>query len=755
VARRFLPAVVALALVPALGLLSGGAVGAGERAALAVLVALSALAALAASPRAVDARALRVGGAAAVVALALALGLVPVPRALLDAVAPGVAAARPHDARWTLSLRSEATSVALATWAVVAGVAVVATAVGVDRRRWATGLAWGTVAWAALGAGHALTGTHALLGLFPARSPEGPWFAPLVNPNHHVAVLLAGVPFVADAVRRRPASWTTLPFGATLAWAVAAPIVARSMGGVLALGVLALAALAGAPWTARARAAAGAALVAAGGCAAVAVVRLQPEWWLLSGSRRLTQWADTLRMLPSFPLTGTGAGAYEAAFRPFRTSTQFHTFDHVHADPLEWVAELGLVGLVAIGAALALLPRARGEGVRPWTLALVALVAAASVDFPLHLPGVAALAALLVAGRQAGDPAPRTAHGAWLVGVAAVALAAGWRLTQRERADEALAAVRVEHPAPEVIAAAAALAPWAAEPVVARLAGAWDPTAADDAGRRLADDGAAQLRLAALAARAHDAGRARAFLERSLERDPNDPRAWRLLAALRLGDGDRRGAAEATAAALVRWPGEDVGDTAAFDAAYALLPVGLWWLEALEPANARWSIRLAQRLLADGQPEVAELACDQAARLRPVTFGHNPECAEALAVQRRDDEALAYLQAWVDEEPDNYVAWVTTARVAARIDRPAAKGLWQRALLQAWALDPGAAAVCGLLGGELQQACAASADALQPGTCALAAVARQGRGTPGASWLASHPAFRARADDPDLWAPCR
>ncbi len=61
---------------------------------------------------------------------------------------------------------------------------------------------------------------------------------------------------------------------------------------------------------------------------------------------RLPLWADTLRIIPSFFLFGSGFGTYIDIFPSFRSFPGYHIFDHAHNDYLELLTDGGIIGFV-------------------------------------------------------------------------------------------------------------------------------------------------------------------------------------------------------------------------------------------------------------------------------------------------------------------------------------------------------------------------------------------------------------------------
>ncbi|MFA7061585.1 MAG: O-antigen ligase family protein [Pedobacter sp.] len=69
---------------------------------------------------------------------------------------------------------------------------------------------------------------------------------------------------------------------------------------------------------------------------------------------RLDAWRDSLGILRDYPLTGSGLGTFEAAFRRYQTKNTNGIFDHTHNDYLELLTDTGPVGFALVALALAL-----------------------------------------------------------------------------------------------------------------------------------------------------------------------------------------------------------------------------------------------------------------------------------------------------------------------------------------------------------------------------------------------------------------
>ena len=130
-----------------------------------------------------------------------------------------------------------------------------------------------------------------------------------------------------------------------------------------------------------------------------------------SGSYRLAVWRDTLRLVASSPLVGSGFGAFEDALPRFKTAAGDLAVEHAENDYLELAGGGRPRSAPALVAALAgsgsrPRPARRGEprrrgwpaASRPVPLAgLVALAVHSAFDFNLRIPSNALLCAALVA----------------------------------------------------------------------------------------------------------------------------------------------------------------------------------------------------------------------------------------------------------------------------------------------------------------------------------------------------------------------
>lgn len=327
----------------------------------------------------------------------------------------------------------------------------------------------------------------------------------------------------------------------------------------------------------------------------------------LSVKARLAVWANTLAMVRDHPLTGVGLGQHRLHYpryaRALAVDPHFgerFQLDFVHDDPLQLLAELGLVGL---GLALwllvcawravraAMLNGAADERVLAVSVGLSAL--GLGVDslfsFPLERalpPFVLALGLGLVTARQDERARPPLSRG-WAVVPGLLALSLTLLSIAAVRADLHLSRAFTADGAGDPLQAHAeslrahTLAPWSFEPVfmaassalalhrssealtllrqvewrrpydLATLgnvstacAGVGDRNCAAEYARRqaelLPDSAALRLHYGVLALRANERAAARAALEQALTLDPNLALAHKALGVSLLDEPQRR-----------------------------------------------------------------------------------------------------------------------------------------------------------------------------------------------------------------------
>lgn len=132
-----------------------------------------------------------------------------------------------------------------------------------------------------------------------------------------------------------------------------------------------------------------------------------------SSAGRIDIWRNTLDLIRAYPLTGCGLGGYESAMLRFKNTVLLNDLDYAHNDYLQFMAELGVVGLLA-GAALfgSLLVRTvkatAPASFNRWIAvgcagALSAILTHSMLDFNLYVPANALVLAW-ISGVSAGLP---------------------------------------------------------------------------------------------------------------------------------------------------------------------------------------------------------------------------------------------------------------------------------------------------------------------------------------------------------------
>ena len=137
-------------------------------------------------------------------------------------------------------------------------------------------------------------------------------------------------------------------------------------------------------------------------------------------STRAAIWADTVRSAGDYWLTGAGVGTFSYAFRRSSFYLPQKTVDHAHSDYLEWLLEFGLLPTLLLTGALAVTlwrvarfvlgssDARRRMAAAGALLGGGAILLHATVDFPLQIPALAALTAVLL-GCAAGIARPKAA----------------------------------------------------------------------------------------------------------------------------------------------------------------------------------------------------------------------------------------------------------------------------------------------------------------------------------------------------------
>lgn len=298
------------------------------------------------------------------------------------------------------------------------------------------------------------------------RLAAGRAFASQPLPSHLAVLLATALPLLLGRLRR---TWKSLPWlvGAVLCF-IGLGLTRSPIGVGLALAACAALALTGGGRAIRTSVVVLALVLAVVVVARGDVLELEPV------SLRLDNWRTAVWVWSTSPAAGVGFGGFGQVAQtvPFAVGNRPR---FAHSLPLEWLAELGPLGLLAVltgGFALWRLVRDLWPS-RPDLAVAVAVVPAHNlVDFSLHGSGVALPWAVLVGWAMASrDPTPVRATGPpgrpFAVAAAAVAVALSMLYATSTMVMDA-AAVRV---APEERYAggleARRLAPWRAEPLAA------------------------------------------------------------------------------------------------------------------------------------------------------------------------------------------------------------------------------------------------------------------------------------------------
>jgi tetratricopeptide (TPR) repeat protein len=384
----------------------------------------------------------------ALAALATALQLVPLPAALVAALAPMRHALAADTAvaldagapRWLpLSYDWPATLLALATLAGLLGLAYAAMRVAADARGrlWLVRIvAAAGVAMAACGLAHRALGLEALFGVYQPAYATPAYPAPLLNDNHLAGFLSLTAP-LALALAVVSTGVARLCWVAGLTAIAATNLLVASRGGAISLAAGLAAAVAvlvvqrrRGPGQRVARAVLiPAAIVVACGVVLVSVLatdRIRDELARTSMAElddphsKFGVWRASVVLASDNPWTGVGRGAFEPAFTRLHESGT-KTYSHVENQYLQTIVDWGVpvaAGLLALALWLARTAVRRwnegmigpgGAGEAGALAALVAMAVHSIADFHLELPGVAVSAVVILAVLVPAAPASASA----------------------------------------------------------------------------------------------------------------------------------------------------------------------------------------------------------------------------------------------------------------------------------------------------------------------------------------------------------
>ena len=356
------------------------------------------------------------------------LQVVPLPRGLLEAIAPTNAdvwarALLPFGEagpRWApISLDPGASLVEVLKWSTYAAAFLGASAVAARHGAvWGVAAVFGAALLAALATmAHGLVGATRVYGLYQPNFNAIAWhIGPLLNPNNLAGYLnLGALAGLGLLLSHRPIAprWA---LGLGVALIVAIDVTSASRAGVLALpaGMVILAVLtrrrhkdepvsqSASTWLIVVAVAGGALLAALGGSN-----KAFAELWDRNLSKLdMLRWVKPL--VHDHPVFGVGRGAFESVFPLYRVTPGNVVYTHAENFVAQWVAEWGLpVGLAAVIAlGWALRPRRLGAhksavAAGAWA-GVAALLLQNLFDLALEIPAVC-LGAVVLLGSLSGD----------------------------------------------------------------------------------------------------------------------------------------------------------------------------------------------------------------------------------------------------------------------------------------------------------------------------------------------------------------
>ncbi len=253
------------------------------------------------------------------------------------------------------------------------------------------------------------------------RLASGRAFASFLLPSHLAVVLATALPLLIGGIRRSAVGAASI-LGCVLC--VVGLLLTQSPVGIV------LAAAAGLTVVAGSRRWPAVAVASVLACGAVAAFVMRPDLAALEPLRlRLDNWRTAAWVWSTSPVAGVGFGGYGQASQTVPFEVGNHPA-HAHSLPLEWAAELGIVGVLAVVLGvlgLATLVRRLWPERRALAVAIVVVPIHNLVDFSLYTSGVAVVWALIVGwglaavrGPSAGPVVARWPRLAALAGAAVV-----------------------------------------------------------------------------------------------------------------------------------------------------------------------------------------------------------------------------------------------------------------------------------------------------------------------------------------------
>ncbi len=600
------------------------------------------------------------------VGITIAVGLIPLPASILGWVAPGVVQARPEMDGYFLATNPEGVVHGLAMWSLYAAMGTGAGVWAVRSRSVRQAPVVAAVCFivaACFALVHVWFGTPAVLGwVTTSLGSQRPFYAPFVNDTHLATLLLLLLPAALWGVaHRRERSRAVAGASVLLALMVVVLVGANSEGAYL-VAVLLIAGGAGAWLRPPLRR-----MFLVGAVGLVGIYAAISLGYLRSPGR-LDSWQAALALVARFPLVGTGIGGFGQEFAAVRGELSYGEWSHLHNDGLEWVVETGLVGVaLGLAALIRLVPKTAIQHTRtaPWVLGLGALVAHSLVEFPFHIPSIAATAVLMLGflhgaysstdgtstNAKSGGLSPRVVRRV-LWSILGLQLAFGiWGIRSLAQ-DWGIRSADTWSTDPETAVSGrrvlGVVAPWRSEIL---LVDAWQAEADGDPGRAIAlasdcvrrfpANDKALRRAALILMRQGELEEADRALEYAVRRNGSD---WRnQVAAALLNERMGRGTAVEDWGNAIRSGAPETY----LDELWRVLPSGLAWLSVLEEAKnpAGFTMLWAVRLLESGQEAEAMIVFEQADMLRPNTrMGTDPRFIRLLIADGRRDEALMRAQ---------------------------------------------------------------------------------------------------------------
>ncbi len=563
--------------------------------------------------------------------------------------------------RWTtLGVEPTWALLDLTRWVLVLGF-VVGLAILLGRaspRRLSKWAVWATMVHALVALAHPALGLDAVLGWMTPRSTPETLLGPLVNPNHAASLAAAGAVICAHRAMtaRRSEQKGVAALAGFLAMVVIA--MAASTGAALALlmglSVLALWRWVGTP--ARIGAMVATTTVLYGAYMVVGTPGMRED--------RAAIYAGVLKCLPDFWWVGSGPSTFEAVYPFCSGDREYHLVSHAHADGLQWIMEHGVAGTLLGGLAAVLVIGGVRNTSRPWVAAAAALLTHSMVDFPLQIPIILVVLAVLA---TAATHHPASLHRPGVVTrIALLALAAAHLTSATAVSVHAAAETGAEAVLQDPTSNTpwvSSLTPWRWEWSLheARTAEGGEATRAALA-RRRRHDAEALRHIGAEQLLRDGAEAARPTLSRAATLRPNDLRLWILLAELERREGDVAATADAWGRALCLEGGHSRWKLML--RAYRTVPEGLVWVDRLADCD-RVILEMLGRRIGDDDPEVSLLAFQLAAR----DGGFSAEVTRLLVSTGREADALAYVQSARANRPTNTMLMGHEGRVLVAMQR--------------------------------------------------------------------------------------